>query len=126
MRKRTILQGVLTTLILLIAAGVVVAGGKQEGESEKIELKVWINGSDSYIGPEEQRLPQDQWYISQAFNRFEAMNPGVSIELTVPPDQEGAHQSFKAAGLAGNAPDIANLLTGQPIFAPTDVILDIT
>ncbi len=126
MKKRMFLNGVLTLLFLLIAAGIVVAGGKKEGESEKIELKVWINGSDSYIGPEEQKLPQDQWYISQAFNRFEEMHPGVSIELTVPPDQEGAHQSFKAAGLAGNAPDIANLWTGQPIFALKDVILDIT
>lgn len=113
-------------ILFLFAAGILFAGGAKEEGAEKIEMKVWINGSDSYIGPEEQKLPQDQWYISQAFNRFEEKHTGVSIELTVPPDQEGAHQSFKAAGLAGNAPDIANLWTGQPIFALKDVIYDIT
>lgn len=119
-RMRTIGFAFLLALVLLPSA---FAKGSQESAAETITLSVWINNSDSYIGPEEQKLPQDQWYISKAFKRFEAENPGVKIELTVPPDQEGAHQSFKAAGLAGNAPDIANLWTGQPIFAMKDVIL---
>jgi len=117
---------VFAALLVLAVIPAVFAKGGQESAAEQVTLTVWINGSDSYIGPEEQKLPQDQWYISQAFKRFEAENPGVKIELIVPPDQEGAHQSFKAAGLAGNAPDIANLWTGQPIFAMKDVILDIT
>ena len=122
--KREYLMKVFVVLLLFtVLNGFVFANGGNDGGAEEIKLTVWINGSDSYIGPEEQKLPQDQWYISQAFKRFEAANPGVTIELTVPPDQEGAHQSFKAAGLAGNAPDIANLWTGQPIFALKDVIL---
>ncbi|TFG59361.1 MAG: extracellular solute-binding protein [Spirochaetales bacterium] len=117
---KTLVLAVLLTLVLLPSA---FAKGSQESAAGTITLSVWINNSDSYIGPEEQKLPQEQWYISKAFKRFEAENPGVKIELTVPPDQEGAHQSFKAAGLAGNAPDIANLWSGQPIFALKDVIL---
>jgi ABC-type glycerol-3-phosphate transport system substrate-binding protein len=115
---------VLFVLLFALASGATLfAGGAQEKKEGVIELTVWINGSDSYIGPEEQKNPQDQWYISQAFGRFEASNPGVAIELSVPPDQEGAHQSFKAAGLAGTAPDIANLWTGQAVFNLKDVIL---
>lgn len=91
--------------------------------SEKVTLTVWINESDSYIGPEEPMLSQDQWYISQALKRFEAAHPGVTVELYVPPDQEGAHQSFKATVLAGTAPDVANLWTGQAIFNLKDAIL---
>jgi hypothetical protein len=46
----------------------------------------------------------------------------VSIELVVPPDQTIAHQNFRTAGLAGNAPDVANLWTGQPIYTMKEVI----
>lgn len=110
--------------VLMIAALAVSAfagGGAEKKTSTK--LTIWINGSDSYIGPSEQQNPQDQWYISQALKRFEAANPGVQIELVVQADQGAAHTNFKTAGLAGNAPDVANLWTGQPIFALKDVIL---
>ncbi len=90
--------------------------------AEPVKLTAWINGRDSYIGPDEQKKAQEEWYISKAFKRFEAANPGVTIELVVPPDSQEAHQTFKAAGLAGNAPDIANLWSGQFIFALKDVI----
>jgi len=122
MERKGIGTFLFTILLILVLLPSLFAKGSQESTTEAITLTVWINNSDSYIGPEEQKLPQDQWYISKAFKRFEAQNPGVRIELTVPPDQEGAHQSFKAAGLAGSAPDIANLWTGQSIFAMKDVI----
>jgi ABC-type glycerol-3-phosphate transport system substrate-binding protein len=119
--KTKIIFTLVIVVSLLFVFNTLVFGGGEEGE--KVTLTVWINGSDSYIGPEEQQLPQDQWYISQAFKRFEEAHPGVSIELFVPPDQEGAHQSFKAAVLGGTAPDIANLWTGQAVFNLKDVIL---
>lgn len=123
MKTKTLLCAFSILCFILLLNAPLFAKGVQEGKAEKVKLTVWINPSDSYIGPEEQKLPQDQWYISQAFKRFEAANPGVTIELYVPPDQEGAHQSFKAAVLAGTAPDVANLWTGQPIFNLKDVIL---
>ena len=112
----------LVALLLLAALGTVFAGGGQEGPKEAVKLTVWINGADSFIGPTEQQKPQDQWYISQALARFQKANPGVSIELVVPPDQTIAHQNFRTAGLAGNAPDVANLWTGQPIYTMKEVI----
>ncbi len=96
--------------------------GAAAKSAEPVKLTVWINGRDSYIGPDEQKKAQEEWYISKAFRRFEAANPGVTIELIVPPDSSEAHQTFKAAGLAGNAPDIANLWSGQFIFALKEVI----
>ena len=123
MHRKMILRVLLSTILLLTAATVVFAGGKQESKTEAIKMTMWVNGADSIIGPTEQQKPQDQWYVSQAFKRFETANPGVSIELVVPPDQGAAHTNFKTAGLAGNAPDVANLWTGQPIFALKDVIL---
>ena len=96
------------------------------GGTQPVKLTVWINGRDSFIGPSEQKLSQDQWYISQAFKRFEAANPGVTVELAVQSDALQAHQTFRTAGLAGNAPDIANLWAGQFIYALRDVTQDIT
>jgi ABC-type glycerol-3-phosphate transport system substrate-binding protein len=95
-------------------------------ETEPQKLTIWINGRDSFIGPNEQKLPQDQWYISQAIERFETANPGVTVDLVVSSDALQAHQTFRTAGLAGNAPDIANLWAGQFIFALNDVIAPIT
>ena len=106
--------------VLLLAAFVLVSCG---GPKQAVKLTVWMNGADSLIGPTEQQKPQEQWYISQAFRRFEKANPGVTIELVVQADQGAAHTNFKTAGLAGNAPDVANLWTGQPIFALKEVIL---
>jgi ABC-type glycerol-3-phosphate transport system substrate-binding protein len=105
-------------LLLLVALALVACAPKQA-----VKLTVWMNGSDSFIGPNEQQKPQEQWYISEAFRRFEKANPGVTLELVVQADQNAAHTNFKTAGLAGNAPDVANLWTGMPIFAMKEVIL---
>jgi raffinose/stachyose/melibiose transport system substrate-binding protein len=109
---------ILLTLLIAASLALVACAPKQA-----VKLTVWMNGADSLIGPTEQQKPQDQWYISQAFRRFEKANPGVTIELVVQADQGAAHTNFKTAGLAGNAPDVANLWTGQPIFALKEVIL---
>ena len=108
----------LLSVLLLAALALVACAPKQA-----VKLTVWMNGADSFIGPNEQQKPQEQWYISEAFRRFEKANPGVTLELVVQADQNAAHTNFKTAGLAGNAPDVANLWTGMPIFAMKDVIL---
>jgi len=115
----------LVTFLLLAAFGLAFAGGGQEAQKEAVKLTVWIHGADSFIGPNEQQKPQGEWYIAQAFQRFEQANPGVSVELVVPPDQTASHQNFNTAVLAGNAPDVANLWTGQPIYTRKDVIMPI-
>jgi raffinose/stachyose/melibiose transport system substrate-binding protein len=138
-KVRLIVNSLIVISMLLVAAGLqrhsnsalkpaaqgetTQAPAAQGGEEQK--LTIWINGRDSFIGPNEQQLPQDQWYISQAIKRFEAANPGVTIELVVQSDAYAAHQMFRTAGLAGNAPDIANLWSGQFTFPLAEVITPI-
>ncbi len=110
---RSVLTSLLASALALTACG----------PPQAIQLTAWINGSDSFIGPTEQQEPQERWYISQAFRRFEKANPGVHVELVVQADQNAAHTNFRTAALAGEAPDVANLWTGQPIFGLKDVIL---
>jgi len=112
-------------LLVFLLASVAITLSSCGGKKEAVKLTVWMNGADSIIGPTEQQKPQDQWYVSQAFRRFEKANPGVTLELVVQADQGAAHTNFKTAGLAGNAPDVANLWTGQPIFALKEVILSL-
>ena len=119
------------TVRLLIYALIVMsivfaaAGCAQAPAEEEQDLSIWINGRDSFIGPNEQQLPQDEWYISQAIKRFEDANPGVTIELIVQADAYAAHQMFRTAGLAGNAPDIGNFWSGGFTFPNAEVITPI-
>lgn len=114
----------LLAVVLMLGTVSMLTGCAKKTDSNK--LTIWINGKDSYIGPSEQKLSQEDWYISQAIKRFENANPGVTVELVVSADGETAHQTFKADAMAGTAPDIANLWTGQNIFSMEDVILDIS
>ncbi len=108
------------TALLALVVALLAVGGCAKKEAKK--LTVWVPGRDSYIGPDEQKKAQEEWYISKAFKRFEKANPGVTVELVVEPDAAAAHQTFKAAAVAGNAPDIANLWSGQYVFGIKDAI----
>jgi raffinose/stachyose/melibiose transport system substrate-binding protein len=121
---------VIVSLVVLFSTLIVATGcapqAAQPGAGQPAEISIWINGRDSYIAPSEQQMSQDQWYISQAFKRFEAANPGTTVKLTVSADALQAHQTFRTAALAGNAPDIANLWAGEFIFQLGDVTQDIS
>jgi len=110
----------ITVLLALSLVLVVAFTGCAKKEAKK--LTVWIPGRDSYIGPDEQKKAQEEWYISKAFKRFEKANPGVTVELVVEPDAAAAHQTFKAAAVAGTAPDVANLWSGQYTFGIKDAV----
>lgn len=90
---------------------------------EEIVLKVWV--APALVSEDEQKMKQEEWYVSRVAKKFEEENPGVKVEFTVVPDQSAAHQTFKAAASTDSGPDIANLWSGQSIFAMEDVILDI-
>ena len=100
-------------------------GSEAAASDEKVELTVWINGKDSYISPDEQKKPEEEWYINQAIARFEAKYPNITVKMVVQADGETAHQQFKADELAGTAPDMANLWTGQYTYQLEDACLDI-
>lgn len=95
----------------------------QETPAEDVLLKVWV--APALVSEDEQKMKQEEWYVSRVAKKFEEENPGVKVEFTVVPDQSAAHQTFKAAASTDSGPDIANLWSGQSIFAMEDVILDI-
>lgn len=121
-------------LIFIVAFSFVACGDKIETKAEvkeeaaveipksaeNIKLSVWIN---AFVTDVDLKKPKEEWMAAKMFKKFEEENPGVTIEFTVPPDQQAAHQTFKAAAMAQSGPDIANLWSGQPLFALRDVVL---
>ena len=95
---------------------------KEEAKpAEPIKLSFWVQGG--ILSTEEQKKPQEEWTITKIFKKFEQDNPGVTIEVTIPADQQAMHQTFKAAAMAKNGPDVANLWAGTPLFALRDAVL---
>jgi len=113
---------VLRTSVFLALSLLLVVAFVGCSKKEPQKLTMWVPGRDSYIGPDEQKKAQEDWYISKALTRFEKANPGVTVELVVQPDAAAAHQLFKAAAVAGKAPDVANLWSGQYILGIKDAI----
>lgn len=77
---------------------------------EAVKIVYWMFGNPT--NDADQGLPKDKWYITGAISRFEAANPGITVELLVLP-QDGLGDKFKAAGVAQNGPDICNLWVGS-------------
>ena len=95
----------------------------EESETEEVKdvtLTLWINTG---ITESEKQIDQSEWMLTKWLDKFEADNPGVTVEFTVPADQQAAHQQFKAAAMAASGPDVANLWTGLPLIALKDVVL---
>lgn len=96
------------------------AGEVASGE----EIQIVFSGLDC-VTAEEQQKPKEEWVISQLLRQFEEENPGVSVEITLPADYATAHQAFKVASLANNAPDVANLWGGQNVFRMKEAIVQL-
>lgn len=92
-------------------------------QAEEIKLTLWTN---VHVMSDSKNKTEDEWYINKAIKRFEENNPGVTIEVSVPPDSQQVHQMFKAAAMAKNGPDICNLWSGMAIFSMKDAIYPIT
>ena len=59
---QTLISLVVAMSTLLLASGC--APAAQGNQTGPVKLSIWINGRDSFIGPSEQKLAQDQWYIT--------------------------------------------------------------
>lgn len=117
-------------LVAVMALSCVACGSKSSSETDEANgkageqtLKIWIGSP--FISEAEEKMKQEDWFISKVARQFEEANPGVKVEFTTISDQSASHQTFKAAAATDSGPDIANLWSGQSIFAMEDVIMDI-
>lgn len=110
--------------ILLVMMLVGMLGLSSCAMAEDSKLLLWVSGA--IVSDSDQKLPQEQWIISELAAKFEAENPGVEIEIALFPDQIAMTQMFKAAASGADAPDIVNVWAGQQLFELKDILVDIT
>ena len=88
--------------------------------AKDIKLTMW---DQVHVTTDEQKKPVEEWYISKAIERFKKDNPGVSIAVSTEADASQVIPKLKAAGLAKNGPDIANVWSGMYVSSLKDVVL---
>lgn len=93
-----------------------------DSSDEEIVLEFWLQGTN--VG--KASLPEDEWWITHAIAEFEEANPNIKIDLTIPAGSVELIQTYKAACVAGTAPDIINLWSGTNIFPLKDLVQDPT
>ena len=58
-------------------------GGETSQPQEDVTLTWWVANT---VTADEQKLPQDQWYITKCIERFEEANPGTHVKFTLQTD----------------------------------------
>src|SRR5208283_2746828 len=104
----------------IMLLGIPFAANPTPASGQNVTLGLWVG---DMLSADEQKLPQDQWYISQAIKRFSQANPNISVEFTVEPNDLQAHQTFKAAAMAKSGPDIAEFWSGMYLFGIKDALM---
>ena len=94
------------TLSILIALMLVLSMGSFAMAEEETTLTVWFS---VWVPGSERELSQDSWTITKIVQQFEADHPGVKVDMQYQTDQQVAQNKLRAAVLANDAPDIANV-----------------
>ena len=108
--------------ILLALTMIVSIAGFAAAEEDK-EITVWFS---VWVTNNEKKTAQENWTIMKIARQFEAENPGVKVNMEFQADQQVAQNKLRAAVLAGEAPDIANVYGFFFVTSMSDIFMDIT
>ena len=108
--------------ILLALTMIVSIAGFAAAEEDK-EITVWFS---TWVTNDEKTTAQENWAIMKIARQFEAENPGVKVNMEFQADQQVAQNKLRAAVLAGEAPDIANVYGFFFVTSMSDIFMDIT
>jgi len=90
--------------------------------AEEKVLDVWYS---CFVPTEERELPEEEWTINKIAREFEALNPGVKINMIYQADQQVAQNKLKGSVLAGDAPDLINMFMGYFVYSVKDALMDV-
>lgn len=88
---------------------------------EPITLTLWT--CNNMVKAPEINLPQEEWYISGAIERFCDLHPNVTIEVASYSDNAQVSNDFKAATVAQSGPDIVCFMNGLGLLSLKDGLL---
>jgi len=100
----------LIMLALLLVISLATGSEKTEEKPKQVELLFWNFGmyGISYL---EQGKEKSEWYISKAIERFEKINPGITIKMDY---QDGTKtvEMLTSAAMAQSGPDVVAMWGG--------------
>lgn len=96
-----------------LAAAPYLGGARPASAQETVELVFW----DSLFN-EDEAIPIDEWFITQAIARFEAEYPNIRINRVAQSSDIATYdQILQAANLARNGPDVLTHFAGGGILS---------
>lgn len=90
----------------------------QAEKEEPITLTLWT--CNDMVRGAEMKLPQEEWYITQAIDRFCEQHSNVTIEMTPYNDNAQVMNDFKASMIAGSGPDVVCFMNGPTLISLKD------
>ncbi|MGH2613637.1 MAG: ABC transporter substrate-binding protein [Thermomicrobiales bacterium] len=101
-----------------LASAPLLAGARAARAQETVELVFW----DSLFN-EDEAIPLDEWFITQAIERFHEEFPNIRINRVAQSSDIATYdQILQAANLAQNGPDVLTHFTGGPILSFADFL----
>lgn len=89
---------------------------------EPVTLKIWA--TNVMISTKENKLPEEEWYLTGAMARYKELHPNVEFEVTnYGTDNNTLANDFKAATLAQNGPDVLSPVSGPTMLSFSEGLL---
>lgn len=97
-----------------LAAGALVAPGIRGGaaQDDNVTITLWNPGTFDTEDPNDKSRKPEDFYIAQAIERFQAANPGVTVEMENIPSGTDMFTKFRTASVAQNGPDVMTMWSG--------------
>lgn len=104
-------------LVFIIAAcgndnGNKASGADGASSNKNVKLVYWNTYYPTIDGNDKSKKRED-FYITQAAKRFEAANPGVTVDIQDVPSGEEMFTKFQTASIARNGPDVTTIWSGN-------------
>jgi raffinose/stachyose/melibiose transport system substrate-binding protein len=114
-RRKALQVGAATAGLTLLPAWHASARGKT--------ITFWnIAGIYDVEDPNDKTKKPEDFYISQAIGRFEAANPGLTVQMESLPGDTSSFTKYRTASVAQNGPDIMGVWSGSYMLALKDFL----
>ncbi len=104
------------------AAGLTLLPARRASAQDKT-ITFWnLAGIYDVEDPNDKTKKPEDFYISQAIGRFEAANPGLTVQMESLPGDTSAFTKYRTASVAKNGPDIMGVWSGSYMLALKDFL----
>ncbi len=107
--------------VLLLSILMIITSVSAIAQAKPVTLTFWCGSA--YYNSDEAKKPQSEWAITKIVKQFEALNPGVTVDVTPIEVSSETIAKFKAAAIAKNGPDVIELWTGSYLFPLKDILV---